>query len=124
MADASGVADTAGPLRRVSPEEQKRAELMRKLNPSLLALIERVKKPEAKPAAEEARFVRDGKVELQVWLTEKTPEALTALKEIDFEVVLDPKTSKLIIGRLWLENLEKLAALKFVRYVAPQVSRE
>jgi hypothetical protein len=38
--------------------------------------------------------------------------------------VLDPKTSKLIIGRLWLENLEKLAALKFVRYVAPQVSRE
>jgi hypothetical protein len=35
--------------------------------------------------------------------------------------VLDPKTAKLIIGRLSIEKLEALAELKFVRYVAPQV---
>jgi len=110
--------------RQVSPEEAKRLQQSRKLNPSLIALLERLKKPEAKSGAEEAGFVRDGKVELQVWLTEKTAEAMSALKEIGFEVVLDPKTSKLIIGRLPLENLEKLADLKFVRYVTPQVSRE
>jgi hypothetical protein len=36
-------------------------------------------------------------------------------------VMLDVKTSKLIIGRLPIEKLEALAKLKLVRYVSPQV---
>jgi len=59
---------------------------------------------------------------VQIWLTEKSPENLAKLKELGFEVVLDPKTSKLVIGRLPIEQLEKLAELKFVRYAAPQLS--
>ena len=35
-------------------------------------------------------------------------------------VVLDPTTSKMIIGRLPIEKLAALAELKSVRYVAPQ----
>ena len=42
------------------------------------------------------------------------------LKELGFEVVLDPTTSKMIIGRLPIEKLAALAELKSVRYVAPQ----
>jgi hypothetical protein len=45
---------------------------------------------------------------------------LKTLKELGFEVVLDPKSSKLIIGRLPIDKLEKLVELKFVRYVQPQ----
>jgi predicted peroxiredoxin len=67
----------------------------------------------------ETPFIRDGKAEVQVWLSEKTDEAFAQLKELGFELVLDPKSSKMIIGRLPVEKLEALAKLKFVKYVAP-----
>jgi hypothetical protein len=95
--------------------------LLTKLNPSILAVIERLKNKEAKPGPDEARFIRDGKAEIQLWLTEKSEETLAELKKLGFEVVLDPKTAKLVIGRLPIDKLGALAELKFVRYVAPQL---
>jgi hypothetical protein len=44
------------------------------------------------------------------------------LKELGFQVVLDPKSAKLIIGRLPLAKLSALVELTQVRYVAPQLS--
>jgi hypothetical protein len=44
------------------------------------------------------------------------------LTELAFEVVLDPKTAKLVVGRLPIEKLAALGELKSVRYVAPQLS--
>jgi len=130
-----GVASSTGPVtaRRIeslpdpgsvivnlSPEEQKRQQLAAKFHPSLVAVVDRLRTRMA-ASPEEARFVREGKAELQVWLTDKSPEALAELKQLGFEVILDPRTSKLVIGRLAIENLQKLAELKFVRYVAPQM---
>ncbi|HKQ53132.1 MAG TPA: hypothetical protein VJT74_12230, partial [Pyrinomonadaceae bacterium] len=116
------IEEAPAPTPRLSPAEEKRRELMTKLNPALVALVERLKDKNAKPGADEARFVRDGRAELQVWLTDKSEEAIAQLKQLGFEVVLDPKTAKLVIGRLSVEKLEALAALTFVRYVAPQMS--
>jgi Ca-activated chloride channel family protein len=107
-------------IRVVSPEEKRREELRAKLHPSILAVIDRLKKKSAIPGADEVNFVRDGKAEIQVWLTDKSEETLAKLKELGFEVVLDPRSAKLAIGRLPIEKLEALAELKFVRYVAPQ----
>ena len=115
-------ADGADTVRLLSPAEKKRAALEARLHPSILAVIDRLKNKTATAGADEAKFVRDGKAELQVWLTEKSPESLAALKALGFEVVLDPKSAKLVIGRLPIEKLEALAELKFIRYVAPQVS--
>ncbi|MCM3903644.1 MAG: VIT and VWA domain-containing protein [Pyrinomonadaceae bacterium] len=106
---------------KLSPEEEKRQLLLAKFHPAVLAVIERLK-INAKPGADEVRFIRGEKADVQIWLTDKSPEALAKLKELGFEVILDPKTAKLVIGRLPISNLEKLAELKFVRYVAPQVS--
>ncbi|MEK6409755.1 MAG: VIT and VWA domain-containing protein [Acidobacteriota bacterium] len=106
----------------LSPEEKKRQELLARLNPSIAAVIERLKNKNAQPAADEAKFVRNGKAEIQVWLTDKSPEAIAQLKQLGFEVVLDPKTAKMIIGRLPIEKLAALAELKVVRYVAPMTS--
>jgi hypothetical protein len=111
--------ETSDSTPKPSPEEERRGQL-RKIHPSILAVIERLKKKDTNPGAAEAAFIRGGKAELQIWLTDKSEEALAKLKELGFEVVLDPKTSKLIIGRLPLERLEALADLKWVRYVAPQ----
>jgi len=106
----------------LSPEDQKRQLILSKLHPSLVAVVDRLQAKGTAPT-DEAKFVRDGKADLQVWLTDKSPEALAELKQLGFEVILDPRTSKLVIGRLPIENLKKLAELKFVRYVAPQIAR-
>jgi hypothetical protein len=117
------VADAAEPSRILSPEERQREQLRARLHPSILAVVDRLKTKSANPGADEAKFIRDGKAEIQIWLTDKSAETLAKLKELGFEVVLDPKSAKLIIGRLSIEKLEALAELKFVRYVAPQVSK-
>ena len=104
-----------------SADDAKRDELANKIHPAVLAIIDRLKDKELTPGADEAKFVRNGKAEIQIWLTEKSDETIAALKALGFEVVLDPKTAKLVIGRLPIEKLAALAELKSVRYVAPQM---
>jgi Ca-activated chloride channel family protein len=105
-------------FRNLSPDDQKRA----RLHPTLLALVDRLKDPKLGPAADEAKFVRDGKAEIQIWLNDKSDETMAKLKELGFEIVLDPKSAKLVIGRLPVDKLAALSELKFVRYVAPQTT--
>lgn len=107
---------------QLSPEEQKRADMQAKLHPSVLAVIDRLKDPKRAAAANEAKFIRDGKAELQIWLTEKSEATIAKLKAMGFEVVLDPKSAKMVIGRLSIDKLAALAELKEVRYVAPQMA--
>jgi Ca-activated chloride channel homolog len=115
-------ADEGVTLQKLSPAEEKRQQLMAKVNPSILAIIDRLNARQSLPGTDEVKFVRNGKAEIQVWLTDKSQETITKLKALGFEIVLDPKSAKLIIGRVPLEKLEALAQLKFVRYVAPQNS--
>ena len=107
--------------RSLSPEERKRADFQSKFHPSVLAVIDRLKDPKVQPNADEAKFIHNGKAEVQIWLTEKSDENMAKLKELGFEIVLDPKTAKLVIGRMPIEKLAALAELKFVRYVGPQM---
>jgi Ca-activated chloride channel family protein len=102
--------------RVLSPAEQKLA----KLAPALRSLLERSRKPGFRPTAEDANLLRNGKVEVQVFLTDTSEATLKQLRALGFEVVLQPTTAKLVIGRLPLEKLEALAELKTVRYVAPR----
>ena len=100
-------------------EDPKTAELQRKLHRSLLAVVQKLQKKEMLLNPAETPFIRDGKAEVQVWLTDKSSESLAQLKELGFEVLFEPKSSSLVIGRLPIEKLEALAQLKFVKYVAP-----
>jgi hypothetical protein len=117
----SGRGDGASEGEVSSPAEQKRAQLQSKFHPSVLAVIDRLLDSKLGPAADEARFIHNGKAEIQIWLTDKSDETMAKLKELGFEVVLDPKTAKLVIGRLSIDKLAALAELKSVRYVAPQL---
>jgi hypothetical protein len=105
--------------RPLSPAEQKRQQVLAKLHPAIAALVERLQK-NGTPAAAEARFVRAGKAEIQVWLTVKSDALMARLKSLGFEVVADPKSAKLVIGRIALDKLAALAELGEVRYIAPQ----
>src|SRR5438309_1002228 len=104
-----------------------RAELMCRSR-CLRELVEKVslaktrKNRSAKPGADEGKFIHDDKAVIQIWLTDKSAENLAKLNELGFEVMLDPKTSKLVIGRMPIDKLAALVDLKFVRYVAPQIA--
>jgi TonB family protein len=91
-----------------------------KLHPSLAAVVNRLKNKQTQASADEAKFTRDGKAEIQVWLTDKSAATIEQLKKLGFEVILNPQSSKLIIGRLPVEKLAALAELAVVKYVAPQ----
>ena len=121
---ASVMVAEAESVRVVSAEEQQREQLRAKLHPSILAVIDRLKNKGTNAGAEEAKFIRNGKAEIQIWLTDKSAATLAKLKELGFEVVLDPKSASLVIGRLSIEKLAALAELKSIRYVAPQVLKD
>jgi hypothetical protein len=104
-----------------SAEEKKHAAFDAKFHPSVLAVIERLKDKKAAPGADEAKFIHNGKAEIQIWLNDKSDETMSALKAMGFEVVLDPKTAKMVIGRMPVEKLAALAELKAVRYVGLQM---
>ena len=104
-----------------SPEEQKLFQLQSKFHPLVLAVIDRLKNKKAAPGVDEAKFIHNGKAEVQIWLNDKSDQTIAALKALGFEVVLDPKTAKMVIGRLPIEKLAALAELKSVRYVGPQM---
>jgi hypothetical protein len=114
-AKVASVADAPPPAPIQPPDE-----VRQKVHPSVFAVVERLRKKEALTAADEGGFIRNGKAEVQVWLSEKSVAALAKLKELGFEVVLDDQNSKLIIGRVSIDKLETLAKLKFVNYVSPQ----
>ncbi|HEX7723939.1 MAG TPA: VIT and VWA domain-containing protein [Pyrinomonadaceae bacterium] len=108
--------------RNLSPEERKRAEIQTKCHPAVLAVIDRLKAKNPIAGADESKFIRNGKAEIQIWFTDKSAETMAKLKELGFEIVLDPKTAKIVIGRLPIEKLSALAEITTIRYVAPQVS--
>ncbi|HYV07387.1 MAG TPA: VIT and VWA domain-containing protein [Blastocatellia bacterium] len=112
---------SAAPEPQLSVEDRKRQQMLSRLHPSIAALIERLK-AKTEPSSEESRFVRDGKAEVQIWLTAKNTKSIGLLKQLGFEVVLDPPNSKMVIGRIPLRILAELADTTLIRYIAPMTS--
>lgn len=104
-------------------EQQKAERLRAKLQPTLLAVVLRLAQTRQPGVVNYGGFIRDGKAELQLWLTDKSELTKAKLKELGFEVVLDHANSNLIIGRIPIDKLALLPELEFVRYVSPQISR-
>ena len=48
--------------------------------------------------AQESRFVQNGKVAVEVWLADATPEVLLQLKQLGFEQLEEPKVAKILTG--------------------------
>jgi len=117
-ASAATIDAESVPTPKPSAEELRRQELRTKGDAAIVSLVERLKKNGTVETAE-FRFVFDGKAEVQIWLVEKSAKAIAELKALGFEVMLDSKTSTLVIGRIPTNKLEALLDLKSVRYVAP-----
>ena len=113
---ARQAAEVAAPTRPLSVEDRKRADMAAKLDPRLMAAVQCLQGSVKKPCG----TAPGSKLSVQIWLAEKSPAVLARLKALGFELVLDPKTANLVIGRLPVEKLEALSKLAVVRYVAPR----
>jgi hypothetical protein len=58
-------------------------------------------------------------VEVQIWLTDATPQALAQLKKLGFVESSAPKVAKIRTGRIRLDKLAELAAMPEVTLIAP-----
>ncbi len=115
-------ADAPVDLRSEGKPDQSVMTESAKLHRALAAVVKRLKEKNQTPTPEETSFVKNGKAEVQVWLTDTSDETLAQLEKLGFELVLKPKSGNLVIGRLPIEKLAALAGLKPVRYIAPQVA--
>jgi Ca-activated chloride channel family protein len=102
---------------QLSPAERKQRQLRAKLHSSIAAVIERLKTPNAPPP--QAKFIKDGKAEIQIFLSDVSPAVLAQLRQLGFEPILQPKSGKTLLGRIAVGKLSALAELEVVVYIKP-----
>jgi Ca-activated chloride channel homolog len=90
-----------------------------KYHSAIKALVERLK-ANGPAAADEAKFVQNGKAEIVVRLRQLTPETVAELKKLGFEVLTEMPSANAAVGRIALEKLAALAELDAVTFVSPQ----
>lgn len=91
-----------------------------KLHPTLAAIVERLQRKSAAVSPEEARIVKDGKVEVQVMLADGSPATIEKLKALGAEFVIAPNGKRIVVLKLAIDKLDALSKLAEVRYVTPQ----
>jgi Ca-activated chloride channel homolog len=96
-----------------------RARAQGKLDPALVSLLQRQQQGSLQLSAQESRFVQNGKVAVEVWLADATPELLRQLKQLGFEQLEEPKVAKILTGRIAIGKLMDLARLSGVRSIHP-----
>ena len=90
-----------------------------KYQSSIKALVDRLKY--GKPAGEkENAFVRGGKADVIVRLTELKPETVDGLKKLGLEVLAELSSANAVVGRIPVEKIAELAELDVVTFISPQ----
>ncbi len=100
---------------KLSPEDKRKALLQLKLATELTGLA--AKLDADGNYSSDAVTVKDGKVEVAVWMFDDSDANIAKLKELGFTVLLKPGSAKLAIGKADVEKLEELALLEFVKRV-------
>jgi Ca-activated chloride channel family protein len=107
-------------------QEGKKLEPKFKISPSLQQVMNcvRVQAVSSQAAPKNGQGAgcatdKDGKVSVQLQLTDKSAETMKQLQALGFEIASDPRSSATVaIGRISALKLEDLAKLDVVRYVS------
>jgi len=108
-------------MKAVPPTDaDKRASAMsQKMHFWVYALAMRVENKSAEPTPNESRFVRDGKADVQIELSLTSASILKMLKDAGLEILSDK--TRTVSGRIAVENLAALAAIKEVMLISPKI---
>jgi hypothetical protein len=75
--------------------------------------------PATKLAPELAKLTGTAKIRVQIFLKSTDAATLTALKQLGVEILAQPKSAKIVIGRISTDKLQALSKLAVVTWVAP-----
>ena len=87
-----------------------------KLDQTLGQIVERLNTKQAL-TPDQTKLITNGKIQVQLWLNASSSQLIEELKRLGFEVLLEPKSAKLLIGRVPMESLQKVAQLESVRFI-------
>ncbi len=99
-------------------QEAKKDSLSQKMHPALMKFREEWRRGKGLSPQSQS-LLKNGKVELQLKVSEKSAAVLEKLKKLGFELVLNAANSNLLIGRIEAGKLEELARLAEVKFLAP-----
>ena len=101
-----------------APADLSASRAEQKLHVWLYAIVERLRKGGTSPTPNEATFVHDGKAEVAIELTSRSPEVLEKLKASGFELTGE-KGKFVVTGMIALDRLGALADIGEVDLVLP-----
>jgi Ca-activated chloride channel family protein len=81
--------------------------------------IRRTKLDPALTGPEASKLAVEGKLRVRVLLRDSSAATIQVLRKAGLEIILQPKTARIIIGRIMIEKLKALSELETVLYVAP-----
>lgn len=90
-----------------------------KLHAWLYDLVERLNKGVSTPTENEAKFVKDGKAEINIQFSTKSPETIEKLKQLGFEIVSESDTN--LVGRIAVEKITQIVEIEEVQLVLPNM---
>jgi len=88
-----------------------------KLAPELRALL--CKAQQGRTSVESSVRVKDGKVTVQVWISQATEDLFKLLEQKGLKITFKASTGKTVIGEISVEDLKSLGAVKQVVFVEP-----
>ncbi|MBZ5548698.1 MAG: VWA domain-containing protein [Acidobacteriia bacterium] len=115
-AAAQTIVDADASAQSTTREEKptgERATLESKLHPALLEAFDCWKN-----SGQDCKLVKDGTVEVQLWLTDDSAAVLEQLKELGFTTTQARPKEKVVVGQLPAEKLADLAKMSAVRFVS------
>ena len=107
-------------LKPLTLQQKKNLMFAEKLHFWIFDLVERLQNGQTAATPNESKFVKDGKAEVQIQLTTKSPAVIGKLKALGFEVT-DDKDAKAMIGRIEIDKLAALAEISEVHYILPHL---
>jgi Ca-activated chloride channel homolog len=114
MVVAQDEAVTQSVLKKEKPAGE-RALLESKLHPALLEAFDCWKKSE-----HDCKLVKDGTLEVQLWLTDDSAAVLDQLKALGFVMTQAGPKQKGVIGHVSADKLAELVKISAVRFISPR----
>lgn len=96
--------------------DEAKAHPNKKLHPALAGIVE-YRKAGMALTAHQNQLVTNGKIRVEVWLADATPQALDQLRRLGFEFEAPGKLAKVRTGRISVDQLAALAKLDAVQWV-------
>ncbi len=104
---------------KLSPAQERERKIAAKYAAAVRALLDRISS-NTKLRPDEFTYVKDGKAELIVRLTDLKPETIALLKKAGFELLTDVPAINAVIVRVAIEKIATLAELDQVTFISPQ----